>query len=61
VDKQPRIEAIAEDIVNTAVSIVVAGHTLFGELVSLSHGTKGYHTARRNLHLDYSDDHNWRK
>ena len=60
-DMQPRIEAVVEDIVNTAVSIGVAGHTLFGELVSLSHGTKGYHTARRNLRLDYFDAHNWRK
>ena len=58
---QPRIEAVAEDIVNTVVSIGVAGHTLFGEQVSLSHGTKGYHTERRNLHPDYSDAHNWRK
>jgi len=61
VDIEPHIEAIAEGIVNMVVSIVEAEHTLFGELVNLSRGTKRYHIAHRNLHLDYSASHNWRK
>ena len=60
-DIEPHIEAIAEGIVNMVVSIVEAEHTLFGELVNLSRGTKRYHIAHRNLHLDYSAFHNWRK
>ena len=60
-DIEPRIEAIAGGIVSTAESTVEAEHTLFEEQVNLYRGIEGYHTAHRNLHLDYSASHNWRK
>jgi hypothetical protein len=56
---EPHIEAIAEDIGSTAVNIAEVENTSFEALVNLYRVTKGYHTAHRNLHLDYSDAHNW--
>jgi len=61
VDIEPRIEAIAEGIVSMAESTVEAEHTLFEEQVNLWREIEGYHTAHKNLHLDYSASHNWRK
>ena len=52
---QSHIEAIAGDIVSTAVNIEETERTLFGEL---SHGIEGCHTEHRNLHLDCSASHN---
>ena len=56
---ESHIEAIAEGIVSKVVNIEEAENTTFGELVNLYRVTKGYHTAHRNLHLDYSDARNW--
>ena len=53
-DIELRIEGFAEGIVST----VVAENTLFEEQVNLCRGTRGFHTANRNLHLDYSAFHN---
>lgn len=53
---QSHIEAIVVGIVSMAVNIVEVGRTLFEELF---HGTARYHTAHRNLHLDYFVSHNW--
>ncbi len=60
-DIEPRIEVFAGDIVNTVVSTVEAEHTFFEEQVYLYYGTEDYHTRHRNLRLDYSVVHNWRK
>ena len=54
-DIEPHIEAFAAAGI---AGTVEAEHTLSEEL---DHGTKGYHTAHRNSHLDYSAFHNWRK
>ena len=56
-DIEPRIEEFAEGIVST----VVAENTLFEGLVTLCRVIGGYRIANRNLRLDYSASHNWRK
>jgi hypothetical protein len=60
-DIELRIEVLVEGIVNTVVSTVEAEHTLFEEQVCLCCGKEGYHIQHRNLRLDYSVVHNWRK
>ncbi len=57
-DMQSHTEAVAVKIASRVVSIVEAVHTLF---VVQHPGNLGYRTAHRNLHLDYSDIHNWHK
>jgi hypothetical protein len=59
VDTVIRIVAAVVGIGSTAVSIVMPGNTLAVVQAQQYRAIKDYHIEHRNLHLDYSECHNW--